>query len=175
MNSSRSMQNPSSSRPGQAPDQHSMRQALQSCVEHLNRLDHCVHEDIQEIRSIFMGLLDNCQSDVIMGDSGRYDSIVDSQVGLDWANVIPAFVPQPAPHSTSFEFTGSLSEGTGLPQGKFAVSTTFPLNTYLYEQAHCLAAPAVLPTIGPLLNLPQVNLSTACTMRPFRHPVTRML
>jgi len=128
--------------------------ALQSCIEHLNRLDHRVHEEIQEIRSIFMDLLDNCQSDVIMGDLGGYDSIVNSQAGLDRANVIPTFVPQPAPHSTSFVVMGSLSEGTGLPQGKFAVSATFPLNTYLYEQAHCPAAPAVRPTIGPLLNLP---------------------
>jgi hypothetical protein len=122
MNSSRSMpRNPSSSRPGQAPDQHSTRQALQSCVEHLNRLDRRMHEEIQEIRSMFMDLLDDYQSDITMEDSGRCDSTVDSQVVFDSPNAIPPFVsshdyclvPQPAPHRTSLGITGSLSEGTG--------------------------------------------------------------
>ncbi|KAG1749440.1 hypothetical protein EDB19DRAFT_1904541 [Suillus lakei] len=117
--------NPSSSRLGQAYDQHSTRLALLSCLERLDRLDHRVHEEIQEIRSFFTDLLDNCQSDVTMGDLGGCDSTVNSQAGLNELNAIPPFVsshdrfcvPRPAPHRTSFGITGSLSEGTGPPQG----------------------------------------------------------
>ncbi|KAG1884607.1 hypothetical protein F4604DRAFT_1919051 [Suillus subluteus] len=82
-------------------------------------------QEIQEIRSLIMDLLHYYQSDVTMGDSGGYDSTVDSQAGLDGTNAIPpfvsshdrCFVPQPAPHRTSFGVMGSLSEGTGPPQG----------------------------------------------------------
>ncbi|KAG1853496.1 hypothetical protein DFJ58DRAFT_394711 [Suillus subalutaceus] len=119
------LQNPSSSRPRQAPDQHSMRPVLQPYLERLDRLERCMQEEIQEIRSFFMDLLDNCQSDVTMEDPGRCDSTVDSQAGLDGLNAIPlfvsshdrCFVPQPAFHRTLF--VGPLSEGTGPPQGLF--------------------------------------------------------
>ncbi|KAG1897389.1 uncharacterized protein F5891DRAFT_1280132 [Suillus fuscotomentosus] len=127
--SSRStLQNPLSSWPGQAPDQHSTRLVLESCLQRLDRLDSLerrVHEEIQQIRSVLMNLLGNYQSDVTMEDSGGRDSTVDSQAELDSLNVIASFgpshdrclVPQFAPHGTSFGVTGSLSEGTGPPQG----------------------------------------------------------
>jgi hypothetical protein len=117
-------------------------------------------QEIQEIRSFFVDLLDNYQSDIAMGNSGRYNSTINSQAGLDGLNAIQpfisshdrCFVPQPAPHRTSYGVMGSLSQGTSLPQGKFTIYAAFPLNTYLYKQADCFAA--VLPTICPLLNLP---------------------
>ncbi|KAG1868887.1 hypothetical protein C8R48DRAFT_671447 [Suillus tomentosus] len=60
---------------------------------------------------------------------GGCDSAVDSQAGLDGLNAIPPFVSshdryfvsQPAPHGT-FRVMGSLSEGTGSPQGLLAHS-----------------------------------------------------
>lgn len=128
--SSRStLQNPLSSWPGQAPDQHSTRLVLESCLQRLDRLNSLerrVHEEIQQIRSVLMNLLGNYQSDVTMEDSGGRDSTVDSQAELNSLNVIApfgpshdrCFVPQFAPHGTSFGVTGSLSEGTGPPQGK---------------------------------------------------------
>lgn len=122
MNPSRSMpKKPLSSRLGQVPDRDSMRLILQSCLGRLDRLDRRVHEEIEEVRSVFRNLLDNCQSDVTMEDSGRCDSTVDFQAGLDGLNAIPPFVssqdhcfmPSPVPHRTSFGDMGSLSEGTG--------------------------------------------------------------
>jgi hypothetical protein len=84
MNLSRSIpQTSSSSRLGQALDQHSTRLILQY-LERLDRLDRCVHEEVQEIRGLFMDLLDNCQSDVTMEDSlGGYDSTINPQTRLD--------------------------------------------------------------------------------------------
>lgn len=122
---------PLSSQLGQTPDQHSMRLVLQSCLERLDRLDCRVHEEIQEVRSIFRNLHDNCQSDVTMEGSGGCDSTVDSQAGLDGLNAIPAlmsshdhcFMPLLAPHRTSFGVMRSLSEGTGPTQSEFAVYT----------------------------------------------------
>ncbi|KAG2092821.1 uncharacterized protein F5147DRAFT_721869 [Suillus discolor] len=122
MNSSTStLQNPSFSQPGQAPDQQSTRLVLQSylqCLDRLDRLERRVHEEIQEIRSLFRNILDNYQSNVTMEDSGGCDSTVDSQAGLDGLNVITPFgsshdryfMPQPAPHEASFGVMGSLSE-----------------------------------------------------------------
>lgn len=135
MNSRSTLQNPSSWRLGQAPDQHSIRLIL-SCLERLDGLDRRVHEEIQEIRTLFTDLLDNYQPDVIMEDSGGCDSTVDSQAGLDGFNAVAPFVslhdrpfvPQPPPDSTSLGVTGSL-----------------------YVQAYCPVA--VPPTIEPLLNL----------------------
>ncbi|KAG2066353.1 hypothetical protein BDR04DRAFT_1144909 [Suillus decipiens] len=132
MNPSRSMPKKKlSSRPGQAPDRHSMRLVLQSCLERLDRLDRRVHEEIEEVRSVFRNLLDNCQSDVTMEDSGRCDSTVDFQAGLDGLNAIPPFVssqdhcfmPSPVPHRTSFGDMGSLSEGTGPTQSLLPYGT----------------------------------------------------
>ncbi|KAG1816567.1 hypothetical protein EV424DRAFT_1410255 [Suillus variegatus] len=111
MNSS--PQNLSSSRSGQAPDQHSTRLALQSCLKHLDRLECRMHEEIQGVRSLFRDLLDNCQSDATTENSGGCNSTVDSEAGFDGLNIIHCFVPQPAPHGTSFRVTGLLSEGTG--------------------------------------------------------------
>ncbi|KAG1897362.1 uncharacterized protein F5891DRAFT_982746 [Suillus fuscotomentosus] len=122
MNSSTStLQSPSFSQPGQAPDQQSTRLLLQSylqCLDRLDRLEHRVHEEIQEMRSLFRNILDNYQSNVTMEDSGGCDSTVDSQAGLDGLNVITPFgsshdryfMPQPAPHEASFGVMGSLSE-----------------------------------------------------------------
>ncbi|KAG1775719.1 hypothetical protein EV702DRAFT_173531 [Suillus placidus] len=143
MISSRStLQNPSSTRLEQAPDQYSTRLVLQSCLERLDKLDRRVHKEIQEIRSLFTDFLDNYQSDVTMEDSGGCDSTVDSQAGLNGLNAILPFVslhdrcsvPQPPAHRTSFGVTGSLLEGTGPRQSKSAVYTAFPLNT------HCVRA-----------------------------------
>ncbi|KAG2048304.1 hypothetical protein BDR06DRAFT_1013082 [Suillus hirtellus] len=117
-----------SSWPGQAPDQHSTRLVLESCLQRLDRLDSLerrVHEEIQQIRGVLMNLLGNYQSDVTMEDSGGRDSTVDSQAELNSLNAIApfgpshdrCFAPQFAPHGTSFGVTGSLSEGTGPPQG----------------------------------------------------------
>ncbi|KAG2053260.1 hypothetical protein BDR06DRAFT_956834 [Suillus hirtellus] len=114
-------QTSSSSRPGQAPDQHSTRLVLQSCLRYLNRLNRLerrVHEEIQEIRSLFMDILDNYH--VTMEDSG-----IDSQAGLDSLNAIPPSVPlhdrcfmsQPASHETLFGVLGTMAEGTGSPEG----------------------------------------------------------
>lgn len=138
MNSSRSMrQNPSSSRLGQAPDQHSMRLVLQ-WLERLDGLNHRMHEEIQEIRSLFMELLDNYQLDVTMGDSGGYDSTVDSQTGLDGLNAIPPFIsshdrcfaPQPAAHRTLFGGIESPRDGTGPVR-----AGPFPRNSADYRPA----------------------------------------
>lgn len=84
------LQTPSSSRPGQAPDQHSMKLDMQSCLQYLNclaRLEHRMHEEIQEIRNLFMDILGNLH--VTMEDSDGYHGIVDSQAGLDGFNAIP--------------------------------------------------------------------------------------
>lgn len=124
MKSSRlTLQNPSSSQPGQDSDQHSTRLALQSCLERLehlkrvNRLDPRVHAEIQEIHSLFMDLLDNYQSDVMMADSGGYGGTVVPQAGIAIPPFVfshdSGFVPQPAPYRTSFGVMGSLSEGRG--------------------------------------------------------------
>ncbi|KAG1897357.1 uncharacterized protein F5891DRAFT_1192073 [Suillus fuscotomentosus] len=129
IDSSRSiLQNPSSSWPGQAPDQHSTRLVRQSCLQCLDRLDKLerrVHEEIQEIRSLFKNVLENDESDVTMENSGEYDTIIDSQARLDGFHAIPpfasshkhGFVPQPVFNGTSFGVTGSLLEGTGSPEG----------------------------------------------------------
>ncbi|KAG2092824.1 uncharacterized protein F5147DRAFT_840582 [Suillus discolor] len=132
MDSSRStLQNPSSSWPGQAADQHSTRLVRQSCLQCLDRLDKLerrVHEEIQEIqeiRSLFKNILENDQSDVTMENSGGCVTIIDSQASLNDFNAIPpfasshnrGFVPQPVFNGTSFGVTGSLSEGTGSPEG----------------------------------------------------------
>ncbi|KAG1805794.1 uncharacterized protein BJ212DRAFT_1390413 [Suillus subaureus] len=128
MKSSRlTLQNPSSSQPGQDSDQHSTRLALQSCLERLehlkrvNRLDPRVHAEIQEIHSLFMDLLDNYQSDVMMADSGGYGGTVVPQAGIAIPPFVSShdsgFVPQPAPYRTSFGVMGSLSEGRGALQG----------------------------------------------------------
>lgn len=142
MNSSKStLQNSSSSRLEQKPDQDSMRLILQLCLEHLDKFDRCVHEEIQEIRSRFIDLLDSCQSDVTMANSGGCDSTVDSQTGLDGLNVVPPFVrshdrcfmPQ---HRTSFGITGSLSESTGPSQCNSAVfAGLFPRSSAEYGAA----------------------------------------
>ncbi|KAG2363086.1 hypothetical protein BDR07DRAFT_1609058 [Suillus spraguei] len=135
---------PLSSQLGQTPDQHSMRLVLQSCLERLDRLDCRVHEEIQEVRSIFRNLLDNCQSDVTKEGSGGCDSTVDSQAGLDGLNAIPAlmsshdhcFMPLLAPHRTSFGVMRSLSEGTGptqslLPHGTYNSAGYGPIQSSL--------------------------------------------
>ncbi|KAG2112734.1 hypothetical protein BD769DRAFT_1689703 [Suillus cothurnatus] len=130
-----------------------MRLALQSCIEHLDRLERRMHEgiqEIQEIRNLFMDLLDNYQSDVAMGDSGRYNSTINSQAGLDRLNAIQpsisshdrCFVPQPAPHRTSYGVMGSLSQGTGLPQGRLLRS----------------GSADYMPTAQPSLVRPQHNM-----------------
>lgn len=130
MNSSNlTLQNSSSSRLEQKPDQDSMRLVLQLCLEHLDKFDRYVHEEIQEMRGRFIDLLDSCQPDVTMANSGGCDSTVDSQTGLDGLNVIPPFVcshdrcfmPHPVSHKTSFGITGSLLEGTGPSQCGSAV------------------------------------------------------
>lgn len=111
------------------PDRDPTRLALHSCLEYLDRLDRRIHEEIQETRSYFVSFLDNCQSDVTMGDSSGYDITVDSQVALNdldaiLNNVIPASFAalrdrlKPAPHSASFGVTGWLSEGTNTPLGQ---------------------------------------------------------
>lgn len=121
------LQDLSSSWPEQAPDQR--RPLLQSCLQLLEGLERRVPEEIQEIqeiRSLIMDILNNNQSDVTSENSGVCDSTVDSQAGLDSLNAIPPFVSshdrylvsQPASHET-FGVTGSLLEGTGSPQGKF--------------------------------------------------------
>ncbi|KAG2084852.1 uncharacterized protein F5147DRAFT_782310 [Suillus discolor] len=132
MDSSRpTLQNPSSSWPGQAPDQHSTRLIRQSCLQCLDRLDKLerrVHEEIQEIqeiRALFKNILENDQSDVTMENSGGCDSIIDSQARFNGFNSTPPsvsshnhyFVPQPVFNGTSSGVTGSLSEGTGSPGG----------------------------------------------------------
>lgn len=113
-------------------DRDPMRLALQSGLEYLDRLDRRVHKEIQETRSCFLKLLDNCQSDVTMGDSGGHDSTVDPQAALGdfnaiLDNVISASfaalrdrfcVLQPARYSTSFGVAGWLSEGTSTPLGQ---------------------------------------------------------
>ncbi|KAG1865152.1 hypothetical protein C8R48DRAFT_706188 [Suillus tomentosus] len=76
-----------------------------------------MHEEIQGVRSLFRDLLDNCQSDATTENSGGCNSTIDSEAGFDGLNIIHCFVPQPAPHGTSFRVTGLLSEGTGSPQG----------------------------------------------------------
>ncbi|KAG2335401.1 hypothetical protein BDR05DRAFT_1006852 [Suillus weaverae] len=126
MNSRSTLQNPSSWWLGQAPDQHSIRLIL-SCLERLDGLDRRVHEEIQEIRTLFTDLLDNYQPDVIMEDSGGCDSTVDSQAGLNGLNALlpfvslhdRCFVPQPPAHRTSLGVIGSLLEGTGPRQSLF--------------------------------------------------------
>lgn len=129
------------------PDRDPMRLALQSCLEYLDGLDRRIHEEIQETRSYFLKFLDNCQSDVTMGDSGGYKSTVDPQAAFDDLNVILDYVIpasfatlrgrfsvlQPASHSTSFGVTGWLSEGTNTPlgqppQGLFPGSTSSSAN-----------------------------------------------
>jgi hypothetical protein len=182
VNSSRpTPQNPLSSRPGQTPDQHSTRLVLQSCLERLNRLDNRMHETIQEFRSFLMNLLDNYQSDITMEDSGGCDRTVDSQVVLDSPNAIPPFVfshghclvPQPAPHRTSLGITGSLSEGTGSPQCKFAVYTAFSLNTHrvraslLPHGAHSSVDHG--PVVQPSLTEPQHSMYSEA-FSAFRDP-----
>jgi len=128
------------------PDRDPTRLALHSCLEYLDRLDRRIHEEIQETRSYFLSFLDNCQSDVTMGDSSGYDITVDSQVALNdldaiLNNVIPASFAalrdrlKPAPHSASFGVTGWLSEGTNTPlgqppEGKFAIFVAIPLNAH---------------------------------------------
>ncbi|KAG2139082.1 uncharacterized protein EDB93DRAFT_1164046 [Suillus bovinus] len=77
------LRSPLSSGSGQALDQHSIRLALQSGLKHLDRFEHHVHEETKKIRSLFINLLDNCQSDVTTESSSRHDSVVDSQSGLD--------------------------------------------------------------------------------------------
>ncbi|KAG2096351.1 uncharacterized protein F5147DRAFT_818498 [Suillus discolor] len=124
---SSTLQNPLSSWPGQAPDQHSTRLVLESCLQRLDRLDSLerrVHEEIQQIRSVLTNLLGNYQSDVTMENSGGRGITVDSQAEISSLNPIAPFgpshdryfVPQIAPHGTSFGVTGSLSEGTSPPQ-----------------------------------------------------------
>lgn len=87
-----------------------------------------MHQEIQEIHNLLINLLDNCQSDVTMENSGGFFSTVDSRAGLNGLDAITpfgsshdrCFVPQCAPHGTLFGVTRSLSEGmcTGLlPHG----------------------------------------------------------
>ncbi|KAG1884597.1 hypothetical protein F4604DRAFT_1731273, partial [Suillus subluteus] len=123
------LQNPSSSRLGKMPDPDPTRLALQSCLEYLDGLDRRIHEEIQETRSCFLKLLDNCQSGVTMGDSGGYENTVKFQAAFDdiLDYVIPATFAtlrdrfsglQPAPHSTSSGVTGWLSGSTNTPLGQ---------------------------------------------------------
>lgn len=99
MNLSRSIpQTSSSSQLGQALDQHSTKLILQY-LERLDRLDRRVHEEVQEIRGLFMDLLDNCQSDVTMEDYlGGYDSTINPQTGLyeqAYCPAVPATINPP--------------------------------------------------------------------------------
>ncbi|KAG1728714.1 uncharacterized protein EDB91DRAFT_1349992 [Suillus paluster] len=63
-------------------DQVSMRAALQSCLEYLDRID-CAH---REIRTRFTELLANCQSEVTMEDSGARGGAADIRAEVwPWA------------------------------------------------------------------------------------------
>lgn len=135
MNSSEpTLQNPSSSRlgPGQAPNQHSMRDILHFSLCSLDMLERRFCWDIQQTRGFIMDHLNNCQSDDTMADSGGYDNTANYQAGFDKPNATQRFV---SPHDrypmpqceTSLEVTESLSEDTELLHGKFAVWATFPL------------------------------------------------
>ncbi|KAG2070527.1 hypothetical protein BDR04DRAFT_600825 [Suillus decipiens] len=156
------------------PDQSSKNLDLQSCLEHIDMLDRCIHEEIKEIRSCFSQLLDNCQSDVTMGDPGICDSTVYSQALDDLDDIINDFIPSsfadlPAPHTPSFGVAGWFSEGINTPfgqspRGKFALFSSFK-HLIVYVQVQRLAVHPVPPTMGPLLSL---YYSTARTLRPSR-------
>ncbi|KAG1763378.1 hypothetical protein EDD22DRAFT_952371 [Suillus occidentalis] len=168
MNSSKStLQNSSSSRLGQKPDQDSMRLVLQLGLEHLDEFDRYVHDEIQEMRSRFIDLLDSCQSDVTMGNSGGCDSTVDSKTELDELNLVPPFVyshdrcfmPHPVSHKILSGITGSLSEGTGPSQSNSAVCAgLLPSSSAEYG-----------PTAQPSLTRPQHSMYPK-TLSAFRDP-----
>lgn len=146
--STSTLRSPSFPQLGQAPE---VLQLYLQCLDRLDMLECRVHEEIQEIRSLFRNILDNCQSNVTMDDSGGCDSTVDSQAGLDGLNAITPFgyshdryfVPQPTPHA-SFGVVESLSENI---EGKFAVYALFPLNPCRVQAHYCSMAPTVLPTM----------------------------
>ncbi|KAG2753130.1 hypothetical protein P692DRAFT_20797939, partial [Suillus brevipes Sb2] len=108
-----------------------MKLFLQSALEHLDRLERRVHEEIQVTRD-FIQLLHDCKLDDTMEDSGECDSTIDSQAVFDdlnaiFNNVIPAsfadlekrlFMLHPMAPVTSFGATGLLSEGTSTPFGQ---------------------------------------------------------
>ncbi|KAG2106747.1 uncharacterized protein F5147DRAFT_761581 [Suillus discolor] len=170
MKSSRSTpQNTSSLRSGQAPDQHSTRLALQSCLKHLDRLEYRVHEEIQGVRSLFRELLDNCQSDATTENSGECNSTVDSKAGFDGLNTIHCLVPQPAPHGTSFRVTGLLSEGTGSPQGLLPYNARSSAN-YVAHLQHSMYSEAFSASCDPrVTELPSDHLfpkRLQCVPRP---------
>lgn len=150
INSSRSLlQNLLSPRLRKMSEQDSMRPAIQSCLDHLDMLEGRVRREIQETRRRFFKLLDNSLSDVATGHSCGYNSTVDPQAEFYELDAIinsvistsftalrdRFFVQQPAPHSTSFDVTGGISEGTnpslGQPlQGKFAIFVAIPFDAY---------------------------------------------
>ncbi|KAG1835507.1 hypothetical protein EV424DRAFT_6053 [Suillus variegatus] len=155
------LQDLSSSWPEQAPDQR--RPLLQSCLQLLEGLERRVPEEIQEIqeiRSLIMDILNNNQSDVTSENSGVCDSTVDSQGGLDSLNAIPPFVSshdrylvsQPASHET-FGVTGSLLEGTGSPQGRLSYSARSSAD-YATQAQHSMYSEAFLVFCDPHVTEP---------------------
>ncbi|KAG1872829.1 hypothetical protein C8R48DRAFT_32290 [Suillus tomentosus] len=106
---------------------------MQSCLQYLNRLarlEHRMHEEIQEIRSLFMDILGNLR--VTMEDSGGYHGIVDSQAGLNGFNAIPEGFPTfYAPRVTE-----SSSEDVDVRLG-------LSLGDTIYESAAQLLVPVV--------------------------------
>ncbi|KAG1778285.1 hypothetical protein EV702DRAFT_1267821 [Suillus placidus] len=139
-----------SSRLGRMADQDSLRLTVQSWLEYIDKLDHRVHDEIQETRSRLLELLDNCQSDVTMGDSGGYDSTVDSQAELDERR------------SRLFEIVFSCYSQRPialLSESRDQRVQTLPSVNLLKRST----PPPVPPTMGPLL-----NLHTARALRPFQ-------
>ncbi|KAG1890748.1 uncharacterized protein F5891DRAFT_986788 [Suillus fuscotomentosus] len=127
--------NPSFPQPGQAPE---VLQLYLQCLDRLDMLECRVHEEIQEIRSLFRNILDNCQSNVTMEDSGGCDSTVNSQAGLDGLNAITPFgyshdryfMPQPTPHASS-GVVESLSENI---EGSLLLDGTHGFANYVAPQ-----------------------------------------
>ncbi|KAG1899981.1 uncharacterized protein F5891DRAFT_980603 [Suillus fuscotomentosus] len=130
LKSSRStLQDLSSSWPEQAPDQR--RPLLQSCLQLLEGLERRVPEEIQEIqeiRSLIMDILNNNQSDVTSENSG------------------------PASHET-FGVTGSLLEGTGSPQGRLSYSAPSSAD-YATQAQHSMYSEAFLAFCDPHVTEP---------------------